>query len=208
MLLLNFAFLTSQYVARSELVLDNPELLIVIGSRACRQPQLASIFGWNEFSYQNVDHIWFRCGSLLPETDRSVAAAIICRRLSFHMPGLDWELQLRCARRLIPFLPADVREVVACQWMNMGGLLMTNLICFNDVRWNHNWELVVEFPVKYWTSKFSPEFVQRHMSHKKVAYICKTMPQISFLKVPSDRRLWFLQHAFRSAPSHVQPVAS
>ena len=64
----------------TEMVLDNPELLIVIGSRACRQLQLASIFDWNEFSYQNVDH-WFRCGSLLPQADRSVAAAIICRRL-------------------------------------------------------------------------------------------------------------------------------
>ena len=44
------------------------------------------------------------------------------------------------------------------------GLTMTNLICIKDVLWNHNWELVnlVEFPMKYWTSKFSPEFLQRH----------------------------------------------
>ena len=89
--------------------------------------------------------------------------------VSFHMPGLDWELQLRCARCLIPLLPADVREVVACPWMNTGGLLMTNLICFNDVSWNHNWELVhlVEFPVKYWTSKFSAGFFQRHMESQE-----------------------------------------
>ena len=30
----------------------------------------------------------------------------------FHMPRLDWELQLRRGRCLIPFLPTDVREVV------------------------------------------------------------------------------------------------
>ena len=80
-LLLNFVFVTSQQVARSELMLDNHELLIVIGSRACRQLRLASIFLWNEFSDQNVDHIWFLCAGLLPQPDRSIAASIICRRL-------------------------------------------------------------------------------------------------------------------------------
>ena len=41
----------------------------------------AGIILWNEFLYQNFDHIWFLCGSLLPQPDRSIAASIICRRL-------------------------------------------------------------------------------------------------------------------------------
>ena len=62
-------------------MLDSPELSIVIGSKACQQLPLASIFLWNEFSDQNVNHLWFLCGSLLPQPDRSIAASIICRRL-------------------------------------------------------------------------------------------------------------------------------
>ena len=81
--------------------------------------------------------------------------AYICKtmpQISFPKVPLDsalWTLpvQLMGGKSLRLHRPADVREVVACPWMNMGGLLMTNLICFNDVRWNHNWELVhlVEF---------------------------------------------------------------
>ena len=96
-------------------------------------------------------------------------------------------------------MTADVREVVACQWMNMGGLLMTNLICFNDVRWNHNWELVhlVEFPPKYWTSNFSPEFFQSQESRVHL--------QNHATNIFSESA--FGQRAFRSTPSHVPNVA-
>ena len=91
--------------------------------------------------------------------------------LKVPLDGALWTLpvQLMGGKSLRLHRPADVREVVAYRWMNIGGLLMTNLICFNDVSWNHNWELVhlVEFPVKYWTSKFSAGFFQRRMESQE-----------------------------------------
>ena len=129
----------------------------------------------------------------------------------FHMRGFDWELQLRRRRCLISFLPADVREVGECRWMNMGGLLMTNLICFKDLivvkpqlrigQLGGISNEVLNFKV------FTKILPKAHWDHKRVTYFCKAMSQMSFPKVPSDRRLWFLQCAFPSAPSQVRNVA-
>ena len=77
--------------------------------------------------------------------------------------------------------------------MNMGGLLMTNLICFKDLiavkpqlrigQLGGISNEVLNFKV------FTKILPKAQWGHKRVTNICKTMPHMSFPKVPSDGRL-------------------